>query len=583
MPQASGPRRGRGSPANMPDGTAALSDLLRILKERSTLSYQELAAKTFTSSSTLHRYCTGKSVPPDVGVVTDIAKVCGASPEELRRVIQAWLATDAERRSAAVAPAGRFAVETPPEAAVRTPTTEPPAFPKDLAAKRPWKLAAVISSVLVLLVGLASSSGHPSAVTRNTVADPLWVTGPSWVAAPVPVEREMFGVTTVSDTGEMPAFQIGAVRFWDSNTRWAQLQPRPGEFDWTRLERLVVGAERADLPILFVFGGTPQWAAPTAPKSTYGDGSRAAAPDDLKVWDTFVRELVTRYKGRIEAYELWVLANDHRYFAGSVETMVEMTRRAAQIIRRADPKAIVVCPGMGRLWAEEGRRVLQRFAKLGGYQHCDVASVKLYQRKPSDPPESMLEILDTVDSAMHQADVHPFLWSTGTTYEISLQKPLDEERAINTAVRFYLTGLYGRERNLRRMYFYSWGNTKIPLVLQAEGGAPTKAALAVEELQRWLARTHIRACGHGVALRLPPNVWQCEFIGEGSGSAFIRWTHTGEANTVAPAGAETIRRLDGSATPVRAGDAVRVGERPVLIETSGKGRGTRADPVPSTG
>jgi len=134
-----------------------------------------------------------------------------------------------------------------------------------------------------------------------------------------------------SSTGAMPTFRVGAVRLWDSRTRWADLEPRRGEFDWSILDRLVAGAGRAGLPALLTFGGTPEWASPDGALSVYDDGSRASPPDDLADWDRFVDAVVRRYRGRIEAYELWVLANDRRLYSGSVETLVEMTRRASRM------------------------------------------------------------------------------------------------------------------------------------------------------------------------------------------------------------------------------------------------------------
>jgi polysaccharide biosynthesis protein PslG len=524
-----------------------LGDILQRLKERSGASYDELARKTYTSRSTLHRYCTGKGVPPDAVTVTRIAEACAASPDEVRQALEAWLR----------------AGEPAPAAPLVAPPAPPPQRTPEPRRTR-WPRNAVIAVLLAALTAVTASAAQPSA--GGEVAAPQRITGPSWVSAPVAVPPSLFGVTIVSDAGEMPGFRVGAVRFWDSGTRWTQLQPRRGEFDWTTLDRLVSGAAKAGLPAMFVFGGTPEWAAPAAPKAPYGDGSRAGPPDDLDDWDTFVRALAERFRGRIEAYELWVLANDTRFFTGSVETLVDMTRRASRIIKSVDPKATLVCPGMGQLWKTEGRRFMQRFAQLGGYQYCDVAGIKLYQRRAADPPESMLNILQTVDTTLHRAGVHPQLWSTGTTYDIATQAPLGEQDAVNHAMRFYLTGLYGRELNLRRMYFYSWGNTKIPIVLQAEGGAPTKAALAVETLQRWLAHASVRACGQGGAIRLPANVWQCDFMVDGGGQAMIRWTHAGVTDTAAPPGVRTVRGIDGSVTPVRPGDTIPVGPRPVLIE-----------------
>nr|BFE79779.1 hypothetical protein GCM10020093_023800 [Planobispora longispora] len=399
------------------------------------------------------------------------------------------------------------------------------------------RLAGVLAA-LALLAGMAGSAATPArtAPRAEIMRAGQWISGPSWVRAPMPVRREMFGVTINSNTGTMPAFQVGAVRFWDSGTRWASLEPRRGEYDWSTLDRLVAGAERARLPALFVLGGTPRGRR-RRPAHPYGDQSRAGPPEDLADWEALVRALVTRYRGRLEAYELWVMGNDERFFTGDVTVLVEMTRRASRIIRRADPRAIVVCPGMGRLWEPAARRVLERFAELGGYRHCDVAGIKLHQRRAADPPETMLELLVLIDRVFHRIGVHPPLWNTGTTYDIPLQGSLDERRATDYAVRFYLLGLYAADFKLERMYFYNWGGSSLPIVLQAEGGAPTRAALAVEQLQRWLAHTRLRSCGQGLAIALPANVWQCELTltgSRGAHEAVLRWTVTGTASVAAP-------------------------------------------------
>jgi hypothetical protein len=395
------------------------------------------------------------------------------------------------------------------------------------------------------------------------------ISGPAWTLAPHPVPPAFFGVTVNSPTGLMPAFDVGALRLWDSETRWADLEPYRGQFTWSVLDRLVSAGERAQRPVLFVLGGTPAWANPTAPPAPYPDGSRAAAPSDLRDWDSYVSALVQRYHGRIEGYELWPLANDPRFFNGPVSLLVQMTERASRIIRAADPKATIVCPGMGNLWTPAGQRVLSQFAQAGGYSYCDVASIKMYQRSASDPPETMLTLASTVDRLMHAQGIQPRLWSTGTTYEITLQSPLSEQMAIDYAVRFYLVGIYARNLNLERMYFYNWGGSNIPIVLQVAGGAPTAAALAVEELQHWLAHAQSLSCGHGLAINLPANVWQCDFEIDDPGHshpASIRWTDTGTATTTVEPDMVAVRHLDRREDAVRAGDALVVTGEPILIE-----------------
>lgn len=583
-----------------------LAGLLEELKQRSGSSYQQIGRRTHLSKSTVHRICAGRTIPTEFSIVERIGKACQASHRELIELHGLWVTATAARADGAqldLEPApeadrtqpGASRPESAELASAEPAPTEPlatePAATEPLATgpeRRPHDPAEVRRStpaarsfvsaarrVTILVLIAVVALWLPSAPTTDRLTPaasvPQVVSGPSWLQPPQAVPSTMFGATINSATGVMPSFQVGAVRFWDSRTRWVNIQGQRGHFDWTNLDRLVTGANQAKLPALFTIGGTPPWAAPAGPRAPYDDGSRAAPPDDMADWDAFVGALASRYRGRIEAYEVWVLGNDPRFYSGSVEKLVEMTLRASRIIKSRDPEASVVCPGMGRLWTTDGQRLLRRFAELGGYHACDAASIKLHQRSPADPPETMLQLIDSVDRMFHGAGVHPPLWNTGTTYEISLQGSLDQATAVNHAVRFFLVGLYARKAGLARMYFYNWGGTRIPIVLQAEGGTPTPAALAIHQLQQWLRDAQISSCGRGRAIGLPDTVWQCEFTVTRPGRSFpvaLRWTHSGTAETTAGPGSVAVHRLDGTSRDVRPGDTILATEQPVLLESA---------------
>ncbi|MEU4096807.1 helix-turn-helix domain-containing protein [Streptomyces sp. NPDC026673] len=84
-------------------GTAAGSEhfaaYLRELKDRSGLSYGQLATRLHVGTSTLHRYCNGDAVPTDYAVVERLARLCGAGPEELVELHRRWVLADAARRA----------------------------------------------------------------------------------------------------------------------------------------------------------------------------------------------------------------------------------------------------------------------------------------------------------------------------------------------------------------------------------------------------------------------------------------------------------------------------------------------------
>ncbi|OIJ99349.1 hypothetical protein BIV25_10030 [Streptomyces sp. MUSC 14] len=64
-------------------------------------------------------------------------------------------------------------------------------------------------------------------------------------------------------------------------------------------------------------------------------------------WVRYVRAVATRYAGRITADELWVLAPSPHFFTGDAATPTRMTQRATAVIRRAGPRATLVCPSRG--------------------------------------------------------------------------------------------------------------------------------------------------------------------------------------------------------------------------------------------
>ncbi|MFD9858322.1 helix-turn-helix domain-containing protein [Streptomyces alboflavus] len=583
--------------------THELADLLQELKERSGRSYTALASRTGLSRSSVHRYCQGLTVPASFGTVERIARVCGAGQGELDRLYGAWARAEAasaeavsaeaasgealsgEAGSPAEPPAGPPAASAAVEPAARTPRRRPiPLPPRRL---RTLLLAMVVAVAVVSVVtfdgrpdpggegGGATASGGTGSGGGGTVdrSSGQRIDGPYWALAPKPLDREFFGMTMNTDTGLMPDFAVGGVRLWESETRWAQVEPERGKFDWKILERTVRGAERKHLPILFVFGGTPGWAAPEGPRTPYHEDSRAAPPDDLADWEHFVEKVATRYRSRIAAYELWDSVGATSHYTGSMATLAKMVRGAARIIRRVDPDAKLACPSFGKLWEAEGRALLTKFVRTGAYKYCDTAALKLHPRRADGPPEEIIELAAKVEDIFRRNDQGRRVWNTGPGAEIDDGAHLSARRANDYAVRFYLVGLYARKSYIERMYFYAWGGRNIPLVVQPVGGPPTEPGRRIGRLHAWLADQQITSCGKGPGVGLPPGVHECAFRPadtrepDPSGPRLaVRWTQRGRAEAELDKGAHRLRRMDGGVRRVRAGERVVYGESPVLVE-----------------
>jgi plasmid maintenance system antidote protein VapI len=168
---------------------AGFATLLRELKQRSGLSYEALAKRAHMSTSTLHRYCRGDGVPADYAVVSRMARLCGATPEELVELHRRWVLADAarERGRRAVAPAPVAGVAPVPPASregappVPAPTPTSVEEPSPRPRRKHWPLiAAAVALVVTVATALTLNrdDGDPSAhdtTTGRATAAPLTV------------------------------------------------------------------------------------------------------------------------------------------------------------------------------------------------------------------------------------------------------------------------------------------------------------------------------------------------------------------------------------------------------------------------
>lgn len=96
------------------DDVAEFAALLTRLKGRTNRSYGSLARRLAMNTSTLHRYCSGDTVPLDFAPVERFAALCGASPEERVELHRRWiLAVAARQRTRTPAEPGTSAEPAP--------------------------------------------------------------------------------------------------------------------------------------------------------------------------------------------------------------------------------------------------------------------------------------------------------------------------------------------------------------------------------------------------------------------------------------------------------------------------------------
>ncbi|MFF9162180.1 helix-turn-helix domain-containing protein [Streptomyces longwoodensis] len=169
--------------------------LVRALKARDGRSYEALGRRLSVSASTLHRYCSGATVPEEFAVVDRLALLCGVDEEERGALEAAWTEADRARRRAALpapppVPAVSAAPESNPEPSAPQPGPGPaladlsaPEAPRahpGRAAPAPLLVAAVALAVVALAAALLGHRTHTASAPAPAS------TAPGRTAAPLP-------------------------------------------------------------------------------------------------------------------------------------------------------------------------------------------------------------------------------------------------------------------------------------------------------------------------------------------------------------------------------------------------------------
>jgi polysaccharide biosynthesis protein PslG len=116
-----------------------------------------------------------------------------------------------------------------------------------------------------------------------------------------------------------------------------------GRFEWNEPDRITKAIKDHGLKVIARVDGYPGW---SRAEQVYPDDG---PPDRMSDWTDFLTALATRYKGRVDSYEIWNEPNITREWGGKApdaREYTEMLRASYAAIKRADPQAIVISGAM---------------------------------------------------------------------------------------------------------------------------------------------------------------------------------------------------------------------------------------------
>jgi hypothetical protein len=400
-----------------------------------------------------------------------------------------------------------------------------------------------------------------AALTPMQADEPIPV--PSHIQGPqAPVPPDYFGmhIHRALTTTPWPTVHFKNIRLWDAGVTWTFLEPHKGDWHFDSLDKLVTLAANHGASVLLTFGRTPPWASALSGNGVDPKKSETIPAKSMDDWRDFVRKVATRYKGKIQAYEVWNEPNLAQFYGGDVPTLVAMTKEAAQIIHSIDPAALVVSPSPT---GPQGLEFLRQFLSAGGGQYVDVIGYHLYVTP--DPPEEIAGLAQQVKSIVAQHHLNLPVWDTETGWSKPKYFSSNEEASAWLARAMLLAWVSG----IDRFYWYAWDNRGwCTLTLTNDDESPNVNAFAYSTIQNWMTGKQVENCS-----RQKDHTWVCN-LKDGASESYIFWNPDKKVGFTPPQGADAntgwrLRELSGKSSEAKAGE-IFADQQPRLLQPAGR-------------
>lgn len=175
--------------------------------------------------------------------------------------------------------------------------------------------------------------------------------------------------------------------------KWPAVEVDKDVYDFTLADKTLEQAREYGVTLMPVLGDVPDWrGAPPDNIDAFAGGKNERAmryrrdrwrPRDLEEYRQYVRRIAARYRDRIKYWEHynepdWHLPQTNGFgYGGTTQQFVDQMRVTGEEIRKADPSAVIVFPGIAcGPFADE--HFVRDVLALGGLQYFDIAGMHNY-------------------------------------------------------------------------------------------------------------------------------------------------------------------------------------------------------------
>src|SRR5436305_1056872 len=169
---------------------------------------------------------------------------------------------------------------------------------------------------------------------------------------------------------------VGA-RWTRITIQWKAWETSPGTYasvEVARTDRAIQISKAAGINVLLEVHNAPAWASNT------NDSGQGNVPRDPAMYASFLRYLAARYKGQVDAYELWNEPDIQRFWnpGPNAATYPALLKAGYQAVKSVDASALVVSAGLS--W--DYTNFLGKMYASGARGNFDVLAIHPYPVGP---------------------------------------------------------------------------------------------------------------------------------------------------------------------------------------------------------
>jgi polysaccharide biosynthesis protein PslG len=153
---------------------------------------------------------------------------------------------------------------------------------------------------------------------------------------------------------------------------WDAVETAPGQFDWSELDAIVKTLSGKNIKVLLSLDQAPAF---------YRSPASGLMPSDPATFNKFTQAMATRYKGKVQAYELWNEPNLAREAgAGNVSpsTYLPLLKAGHDGVKAGDPAAMTILAAPSTTGANIPGQVMDDIAYLKALYQLNGGEAKRY-------------------------------------------------------------------------------------------------------------------------------------------------------------------------------------------------------------